>query len=194
MLGGSAIRMAQLIKEQELSASVICVDPFTGDVNMWAWEQELTHRNQWRFLRLEKGRPTIYDRFLANCVAAHCNDIILPINTTSTVGMKLLKRLYSERRINELPNYRYLDSAHEPRETLLELHLAWDLLVDGGILFGDDWSWDSVRHDVLQFASEAIDTIDLRFAEQIAAKLPGSVLQDGILLYEGQWVMRKTSA
>ena len=45
----------------------------------------------------------------------------------------------------------YLDSAHEQGETLIELALYWNILQPGGILFGDDWSWMTVRCDVKKF-------------------------------------------
>ena len=47
MLGGSAIRTARVVKEKQMDAlSIICIDPFTGDVNMWAWERNLKEQNQ----------------------------------------------------------------------------------------------------------------------------------------------------
>ena len=84
MVGGSAIRMAQTSEAQ-----IVCIDPFTGDVNMWDWERN----DGWKFLRLENGIPTIYKRFLANCKEAGFEDRILPINCTTNVGIKLLQRL-----------------------------------------------------------------------------------------------------
>jgi hypothetical protein len=45
-----------------------------------------------RFLRLENGIPTIYKRFLANCKYSGFENVILPINTTTSVGIKLLQR------------------------------------------------------------------------------------------------------
>ena len=68
MLGGSAIRMAETLKKMNKNTEIVCIDPFTGDVNMWDWEKNGPEGNGgWRFLRLENGIPTIYKRFLANC-------------------------------------------------------------------------------------------------------------------------------
>ena len=39
MLGGSAIRMAETLKNNNKPTEIICIDPFTGDVNMWDWEK-----------------------------------------------------------------------------------------------------------------------------------------------------------
>ena len=52
------------------------------------------------------------------------------------------------------PDVIYLDSAHEVEETLIEVKLAYSVLKPYGILFGDDWAWDGVRHDVVKFARE----------------------------------------
>lgn len=154
MLGGSAIKVAHRIKALGLDTQIVCIDPFTGDVNMWDWEWALTKKNEWRFLGLQNGRPTIYDRFLANVVDAGYEEMILPINCTSIVGMRLLQRLHSQQRLSILPEAIYLDSAHELDETLIELRTAWQLLPKGGVLLGDDWNWAAVKTDVTKFAQE----------------------------------------
>lgn len=184
MLGGSAMVMAKLIKRLGLGAEVVCVDPFTGDVNMWDWEIN----PGWKFLKLEQGIPTIYKRFLANVANEGLDDKIISINCTTTVGIPLLKRLHEKERISSIPNYIYLDSAHEPDETLLELRLCWGLLEDGGVLLGDDWGWDAVRNDVLKFSGEIeIDQDRLKKAHEM---LDGSEIVEGkILIYSGQWVL-----
>lgn len=104
MLGGSAIRMAETLKNNDNPSEIICIDPFTGDVNMWDWERN----GGWKFLRLENGIPTIYKRFLANCRNSGFENKILPINATTSVGIKLLQRLVHQGRISSLPNYIYI--------------------------------------------------------------------------------------
>lgn len=153
MTGGSAIRVAERIKARAMNTQIVCVDPFSGDVNMWDWEKKLTLNNEWRFLALKNGRPTIYDRFIANVVEAGHDDIIIPIQCTAMVGLKLLKRLKEAGRISELPQVIYLDSAHELDETYVELKTAWDLLPERGLLWGDDWAWGAVREDVSRFCA-----------------------------------------
>ncbi|HWB50680.1 MAG TPA: TauD/TfdA family dioxygenase [Stellaceae bacterium] len=189
MLGGSAIRTAEVVKKMKARTGIVCIDPFTGDVNMWAWEREKKISGDWQFLKLEHGIPTIYQRFLANVAASGQDDVIIPINCTSIVGIKLLKRLYDENRISGLPDVIYLDSAHEPDETFLELQNCWDILKSGGILMGDDWGWPAVRNDVTRFAatvmanrtaSEALRNRHAKFTEI-----------DGVLLDEWLWVLVK---
>ena len=193
MLGGSAIRMAKTLKNNNKSTEIICVDPFTGDVNMWDWEKNgSTGNGGWRFLRLENGIPTIYKRFLANCKYSGFEDKILPINATTSVGIKLLQRLFNQKRISLLPNYIYLDSAHEKDETFIELSLCWNCLINNSILFGDDWEWNAVREAVIKFSNEIKDTTDYENLNKIHKLMNGSqIINTNILLYNGQWVLFK---
>ena len=160
---------------------------------MWDWEKKGgTGNGGWKFLRLENGIPTIYKRFLANCKYNGLENTILPINATTIVGIKLLERLHSHNRISELPNYIYLDSAHERDETFIELSLCWNCLLDGGILFGDDWSWDAVRHDVTKFSNTIKSHSNYENLHKINKLINGSeIFNDNILLYKGQWIMCK---
>ena len=42
MLGGSAIKMAEVIRNMGLPTEIVCFDPFVGDINMWDWEKTLS--------------------------------------------------------------------------------------------------------------------------------------------------------
>jgi predicted O-methyltransferase YrrM len=147
MLGGSALLVARVAERLGCELDIVCVDPFTGDVNMWAWEQDLVRQGKWRFLGLVNGAPTIRQRFLANVKDAGFEGVITPLPATGIVGMRVLERVSKYR-----PDVVYVDSAHEEDETFLELSTAWDFLVKGGLLMGDDLDWPAVRNDVYKFA------------------------------------------
>jgi predicted O-methyltransferase YrrM len=147
MLGGSALLVARVAERLGCELDIVCVDPFTGDVNMWAWEQDLVRQGKWRFLGLVNGAPTIRQRFLANVKDAGFDGVITPLPATGIVGMNVLERVSNYR-----PDVVYVDSAHEEDETFLELSTAWDFLVKGGLLMGDDLDWPAVRNDVYKFA------------------------------------------
>ena len=190
MLGGSAIKTAEAVKRLALPTEIVCIDPFCGDVNMWAWERPYREQNKWLFLRLQDCRSTIYERFLANVLSGRHNDIILPIAVTSMVGVALLKRLRNEGRLSALPEVIFLDSAHEPDETLMEIQKCWSLLPTGGVLIGDDWGWDSVRLDALKF----IDTIEPKrdVLDGLAERIPNAQLFEGkVVLHQMQWIIAK---
>lgn len=188
MLGGSAIKMAETLRNNNNSAEIICIDPFTGDVNMWDWE-----RNRgWKFLMLENGIPTIYKRFLANCKYSGFENKILPINATTSVGIKLLQRLFTQNRISSFPNYIYLDAAHEKDETFIELSLCWNILINNSILFGDDWDWEAVKDDVIKFSNTIQKETNYENLEKIHTLLYDSeIINNNILLYRGQWILFK---
>jgi predicted O-methyltransferase YrrM len=189
MLGGSAIVTAGCVKQLELETSVCCVDPFTGDVNTWLWEKDARARGEWRYLKLTAGKPTIYERFLANVRHVGHDDILVPLPATSLVAMRLIRVLVEEGRLSRVPEVIYLDAAHEPGETLLELQNAWHLLSPGGVLFGDDWSWPSVRGDVRTFAR----TVEAETGRMVAflRRFEESYLDGNVFLYGGQWVLFK---
>lgn len=153
MLGGSALVVANTAKKKNINIDLLCIDPFTGDVNMWEWESDLYINKQWRFLSLQNGAPTIRQRFLANVFESGYSEIITPIQATGIVGMKLIERLYLKQKISRLPDVIYVDSAHEEMETFLELKTAWSILADSGALMGDDLNWPAVRNDVYKFSS-----------------------------------------
>jgi len=153
-IGNSAILTAKVMKKRGFdSSSVVCVDPWTGDVNMWAWNKGRTGPNHFNYLEMDKmGEPRIYETFLSNVHSEGQQDVIVPIRATSLVAMRLVARLHKEKRLPQLPDVIYLDSAHEKDETLMELRDARNILQPGGILFGDDWMWEAVRGDVTTFA------------------------------------------
>ena len=99
--------------------------------------------------------PTIRDRFLANVLTAGAAPWVVPLTMPATSGLRLLQELTGRwKMLKHHPDVIYLDSAHEVEETLIEVKLAYSVLKPYGILFGDDWAWDGVRHDVVNFARE----------------------------------------
>lgn len=186
MHGGSAIVTAKYIKQNNLNTKIICIDPFCGDTNMWAFDKNHIKNNQWSFLKIKNGRPTLYDTFIANINHTKNDDIILAIPTTSSVGIDLLKKLFQEKRISTLPNLIYLDSAHSEDETYCELKKAYDLLENGGILFGDDFDWASVKNDVIKFTQ----TIDVNQNNLHILNFNSSnslILEEKLLVWSGKF-------
>lgn len=111
------------------------------DANMWV------NKVVWNHLSVsDDGRPTVYYQFLRNMIERNLTRTVLPVSMTSIIGARFLRTFVFR------PQIIYLDSAHEQGETLVELVLYWNLLRDGGILFGDDWSWQTVRCDVKKFS------------------------------------------
>ena len=165
------------------------MDTFSGDVNMWAWNNENSGHN---FLASGlDGRPRIFDTFMANVLDKGHQDMIVPIMASGLIGMKLLIRLKKESRIHEAPSIMYLDSAHEADETFLELKMAWNVIRECGAIFGDDWSWPAVAADVSRFVQDIklselplFPVGDLTFTQPIPGLILGPM---------GQWVVTKNN-
>lgn len=189
MLGGSAIRVAKYITENNLDCVMVCVDPFCGDVNMWCWDKEIKEKNRWSFLKTKQGSPTIRERFMANICHHGFEKIIIPIPVTGVVGVNILKRLKRENRISCLPKVIYLDSAHQEKETFLEIDQSWEILESGGVLFGDDWGWPGLSGDVKKFASGS--RLNKSVAEKLSSDLVGSFFENEVLIYKNQWFLCK---
>lgn len=149
--GHSAIQMATVLDYIHMPrVPILCIDPFTGDTNMWANYQQDKSVGGW--VKIIDGRMTVFDQFMANVQFALTRTLsrhhILPLQATSTVGARWLESK------GFLPDIIFLDSAHEEDETFLELTLYYRILKPGGILFGDDYGWPAVKRDVNRFVEE----------------------------------------
>eukprot|EP00929_Paragymnodinium_shiwhaense_P014240 TRINITY_DN122134_c0_g1_i1.p1 TRINITY_DN122134_c0_g1~~TRINITY_DN122134_c0_g1_i1.p1 ORF type:complete len:290 (-),score=45.97 TRINITY_DN122134_c0_g1_i1:437-1306(-) len=180
--GHSAIQMATVLdKLGRTELPILCIDPFTGDTNMWASWQEDASVGKW--VQIRDGRQTVFDQFMANVQFAINRTVsprhILPFQATSTVGARWLQQA------SYTPDLIFLDSAHEEHETFLELSFYYNILMPGGILFGDDYGWEAVRNDVHRFVDQhnamhgSNEPIDLRIVRARAGS--SNVL----------WIMRK---
>ena len=168
MFGGS-LEIAHMANP---NITLLAIDTFLGDVNTWVWESQDRRPDNlmdFEFLDLHGGQPRVYERFLFNVKKRGFHHRVVPFRTTTIVGMKVLQRLYVEGHLLKRPEVIYLDSAHEEVETLLELQEAWCLLPEAGVLFGDDWRWDTVRKDVLKFSHKLKKSPEaVRLAEKIS--------------------------
>ena len=83
--------------------------------------------------------PTLYHQWLLNVISANLTEHVLPLVAPSLMGARVLD--YLRLSVDVL----YLDSAHELRETFMELTAYWPLIRPGGVLLGDDFNWRAVR-------------------------------------------------
>lgn len=189
MVGGSAVKVCKFIKENGLNTQIVCVDPFCGSVDMWLWEGLHKRLGRWLYLNLDGAFPTVRERFMTNICDEGCDDLILPIQATSMVGMGVIKSLFETKSIGTLPQAIYLDSAHIEKETYMELETAWGILSPGGVLFGDDWNWESVRNDVIKF-SKTIRTNEST-KQKFLSVLPGCTMHGNVVLAGIHWFLLK---
>ena len=140
-LGGSAIHMGRLLRAAGLKEScIVCVDTWLGSSEHFLYPPERAN------LKLVSGRATMYDDFLRNVVQQGLQDIILPFSITSIAAAEVL------RECNFTPDLIYLDGDHTARGFRADLDLYWEILRPGGCLIGDDFDWEQVQWNVINFA------------------------------------------
>lgn len=197
--GGSAILTARRAAARAAKApfdartTVVAVDTFVGDRNV-IWTRPPAERRE---LLRPDGTIALYDRFRANVLrAGPAAALVLPLHATSVTALRLLPEL-ADQAVLPRPQVIYLDSAHEAGEVFLELQLAWEAVSPGGIVFGDDWAFPEVRHDVLSFAATLGADVDDSLGQQSAtARSPrtlGRIRRGLFVSYRSfQWFMRKS--
>lgn len=91
--------------------------------------------------------PTLYEQFLSNVIHANLTNKIIPIQMPSLKASKELSSLIQQ------IDFIYIDAEHDTESVFKDME-AWYPYISGkrGILCGDDWSWESVRIAVRNFA------------------------------------------
>ena len=142
--GASAINMAQLMRQEGIDGTVICVDTWLGSL---VHRSNAESRNS---LHLKNGYPSIYFEFLSNVVAAGLTNNILPIPQTSTNGYLWLKENSVQAPLI------YVDADHDAVNIYSDISNYWELVSPGGALFGDDFvsAWPGVVRAVILFAEK----------------------------------------
>lgn len=139
-MGQSTCTMANLLKPS--GNCIIAIDTWLGSAEHWL-DAELRAK-----MVLKNGRPTFYNNFLSNCEIADVSRNVVPISVPSQVGAEILKaKGFTSKMI-------YIDGSHSFVDVFADIMAYWDLLETGGILFGDDWPWESVSSAVKAAAAE----------------------------------------
>ncbi|MFT5404193.1 MAG: putative O-methyltransferase YrrM [Verrucomicrobiales bacterium] len=143
--GGSAITMAKALQAHNSSATILCIDTWLGALEFWQNHQDSARYGS---LNLKNGYPSVYYQFLANvCYAGHQARIVPFPQTSATAALFLRTHGIQSSLI-------YIDGSHEEEDVYQDLFDYWPILSSGGIIFGDDYTWDGVRLAVSRFAKE----------------------------------------
>ncbi|GGC07540.1 hypothetical protein GCM10011352_37250 [Marinobacterium zhoushanense] len=143
--GSSALFFSNYFQQHNINAIIICIDTWCGDINMWLRPEFDIYMNK------SDGNPDLFKHFINSVIKFGKEESIIPLRSSSVVAARMLEVLAYK--IDAV----YLDSAHESGETFMELNLYFDLLRDGGVIFGDDYNiFPAVKKDVDLF-SEVIN-------------------------------------
>lgn len=94
--------------------------------------EEESHQNDPRL-------PLLYPLFLSNVKHAKLTELIIPMRMTS---------LEAAVKFHLKADLIYIDGAHDTRSVYQDIMAWYPLLAPGGILCGDDITWDTVRSAV----------------------------------------------
>ncbi|EPS74754.1 hypothetical protein M569_00002, partial [Genlisea aurea] len=138
-LGGSAIHMAKIVAELGLETQIICVDDFRGWPGWFPEEDSIVQIN---------GDKVLLYQFMQNVVTANATDTILfvPFGTSTALTSLCKFGIYGD--LVEI------DAGHDFHSAWNDINNGYKLLRPGGVLFGHDYGWDSVRAAVELFASK----------------------------------------
>lgn len=143
--GGSAIEMARILHEEKIPGKILCIDTWLGAVEFWTDQDD---PDRYRSLGLKHGYPTVYYQFLANVCRHGAKDRIIPFPQTSSTAALWLRRMGIRAPMI------YIDGSHEEEDVYADLINYRECTSPGGVIFGDDWTWDGVRLAVQRFARE----------------------------------------
>lgn len=142
-MGQSGVNMASSCKSLGLTdTAVVCVDTWLGSKEHWRDPALVKH------LELENGYPSFYRRFLSNVKNAGVDEFVVPVPMPSQIAASYLKDFQLQAELI------YVDGSHDEKDVYDDLTAYWDLLSPGGVVFGDDWPWDSVANAVKAFCAE----------------------------------------
>lgn len=166
-LGMSTFRMSGAMKRAGIVGSLIAIDTWLGSEEHWSTPEGRAA------LKLRSGYPSFYEHFLSNMKRGGVDDVVLPLPLPSLVASRYLSAR------NVRANLIYIDGSHNEKDVLDDLEAYWQLLAPGGVIFGDDYQWDSVARAVktfalshkLEFQIRGINWIFRKSSEEVATPL-----------------------
>jgi len=141
--GMSAINMASLCKNNNIKTTIYCVDTWLGAIEFWTYAN-----GDERDTKQKNGYPQVYYEFLSNVVNENYQDYIIPVTLPSNTASKYFKYF------NIKADLIYIDGSHEYDDVISDITNYYELLNDGGIIFGDDSNWDGVYKALMEFCNK----------------------------------------
>jgi len=140
-MGASAISWKEASSAHKKESKVYCIDTWLGSPEHYL----STHGKLWDIEKLsinDKG-PQFFEDFLANIHGAGYENHILPMRADSYSALSYLNK------INASFDVIYIDGAHDEISVFRDITMAHQLIRNGGVICGDDFSWSSVKTGLL---------------------------------------------
>ena len=148
--GGSAIFMAQHLKDSGLPAVVIAVDTWLGSSEHWL------SPDLFQSMSFLNGYPALYHKFASNVIRTGTAEQIVPLPLDS------LNAAIVVRMIGVTPGVIHLDGGHDYDSVIADLRAWWPVLAPGGILVGDDYYDDGRWPTVKKAFDEFFGALELK--------------------------------
>ena len=145
--GFSALHMAHILRELKIDGHIICIDTFLGSA------EHYLQPDLYDLMTIKNGRPDLYNQFLANVIFQKQEERITPLPMDADGAITLLKA----RKI--VADVIYVDGAHDYEHVSNDLENYWKVLAPGGVLIGDDYSFDTVKKAADDFSKRMGVTI-----------------------------------
>lgn len=142
-LGKSTRFIAKNLLDSKINGKVYAVDTWRGSA------EHTSDR-----LDVKNKLPTLYQQFLSNCIHHKMTSIIIPIRMTTLEAAKAL---------NVKPDLIYVDASHHEEDVYNDIMVWYKKLARGGIMCGDDWTWQSVVNAVKRAAHELGQEIQFEY-------------------------------
>lgn len=152
--GMSAIMMYRAAEALNLDFKLICVDTWLGGIEHMPG-QPFGNLYQEKF-----GYPKLYQQFLSNMQIGNCIERLETIPNTSINAARWLKKN------NVKAQLIYVDGSHESPDVYNDVRHYYDILDQGGIMFGDDYQHPPLNSDLNKFCDEfciPYDVVDGNF-------------------------------
>ena len=149
--GGSAITMANALRENDINGVVLSIDTFRGSPEHWQVPEHFKKMN------VINGVPGIYDNFMTNVISKSLQDYVLPLPVDSFTAFEICKRH------NLMFDLIHIDAGHEYSSVKNDLRIWSSLLNSNGVILMDDYFWDDEKnvstgwHGVARAVNEFIE-------------------------------------
>jgi predicted O-methyltransferase YrrM len=150
--GRSATAFLLEARRLGLQSKIVCVDTWLGSSEHW---QNRWPNSEWSFerLKVKNGEPRVLETFWQTIRDHGLTEKVSIVRAPTTFAAPFLKQE------GILPELVYLDADHSFVAVLEDLRLARSVVRDGGVIAGDDFSWQSVRLALARFVAGGGDTV-----------------------------------
>lgn len=142
--GKSILQMMKVCDDLGIYPHISCIDTWLGSA-----EHIVDPNADKDLLRDEVGYPRLYYTFYKNLRLSgflekfHVN--VIPLDTNN--AFHLLNEFNKEGKVIP-PDFIFVDAGHDYNNVKMDIQNYWSVLEKGGVMFGDDYQWESVKNAV----------------------------------------------